>query len=350
MALVLAWSTLFTLLTLGMAWGAAALWFRLASPAPWRQVMLGLWAAMALVLVALALLGYRGAALAGQLGLMTLLMTWWFRLTPTHDRPWADDVAHLATGRVEGERVTLDHVRCFAWQTRERAAVRWEPRHYDLARLDSVDLIISNWGRPGIAHVMVSFGFGGETFVVFSVEVRRQKGERFSEFGGFFRQYELAIVAADERDAVRLRSNVRGETVWLYRLDMSRHAIRSLLLAYVAEANRLARTPRFYNTITGNCTTLVFAMARRLGAVLPLDHRLLLTGRLPEYAYRVGGLWPGHALDELTRRGNIVARARAADDDPAFSQRIREGVPGWEGVVAGGEAEALPSVSQQDER
>ncbi|WP_163574479.1 Lnb N-terminal periplasmic domain-containing protein [Halomonas faecis] len=329
MVLAIAWSTFFTLLTLSMTWGAAALWFRLSLPTPWRQLTLVLWAVMALGLVTLGFQGHRGSALGGQIALLAVLSLWWFRLRPTHDRPWADDVLHLATGRVTEGQLTLDRVRHFEWQTRDRARVHWEPRHYDLARLDSADLIVSSWGRPGIAHVMVSFGFGGETFVVFSVEVRRQKGERFSEIGGFFRQYELAIVAADERDAVRLRSNVRGETVWLYRLDMSRHAIRSLLLAYVDEANRLAREPRFYNTITANCTTLVFAMARRLGAVLPIDHRLLLTAKLPEYAYRVGGLWPGYNLKALQYRGNIVERARAADGDPAFSQRIREGVPGW---------------------
>ncbi|SDJ59614.1 DUF4105 domain-containing protein [Billgrantia gudaonensis] len=339
MALALAWSTLFTLLTLGMAWGAAALWFRLSLPSPWRRLTLALWAVMAVGLVTLGFQGHRVSALGGQIALLAVLSLWWFRLRPTHDRPWADDVLHLATGRVTDERLTLDRVRHFDWQTRNRARVHWEAREYDLARLDSADLIVSSWGRPGIAHVMVSFGFGGEAFVVFSVEVRRQKGERFSELGGFFRQYELAIVAADERDAVRLRSNVRGETVRLYRLDMSRHAIRSLLLAYVDEANRLAHEPRFYNTITANCTTLVFAMARRLGAVLPLDHRLLLTGKLPEYAYRVGGLWPGHTLKTLHHRGSIVERALAADSDPAFSRRIREGVPGWE-ALSGEEREA----------
>jgi len=34
-------------------------------------------------------------------------------------------------------------------------------------------------------------------------------------------------------------------------------AIRSLFLGYIDEANTLVRTPRFYNTITVNCTTLV---------------------------------------------------------------------------------------------
>ncbi|WP_201025397.1 DUF4105 domain-containing protein [Halomonas chromatireducens] len=215
-------------------------------------------------------------------------------------------------------------------RTRDDATVCWERRVYDLDRLDSVDMIVSSWGRPGIAHVMISFGFGGEDFVVFSVEVRRQRGERFSEIGGFFRQYELAIVASDERDAVRLRSNVRGEQVRLFRIAMPRHTMRSLLLAYVDEANHLHDSPRFYNTITANCSTLIFAMARRIGAGLPLDYRMLVTDRLPDYAFAMGGLWQGFALSELEDKGNIVERAHQAHDDPAFSRQIRRGVPGWE--------------------
>lgn len=335
MAQAIVWIALFTLLTLGMLWGLAALWFRLELPSPWRQITLGLWGLLTLGLVVLGVeesvtVRRDWSAPVGQLLLMAVLMTWWFRLRPSHDRPWADDVVHLATGEVEGNRLTLHHVRNFDWRTLDDATVCWERRHYDLEQLDSVDMIVSSWGRPGIAHVMVSFGFGGDAFVVFSVEVRRQRCERFSELGGFFRQYELAIVASDERDAVRLRSNVRGEQVRLFRIAMPRHTMRSLLLAYVDEANQLHEHPRFYNTITANCSTLVFAMARRIGAGLPLDYRMLVTDRLPDYAFAMGGLWQGYSLSELQDKGNIVVRARQAHDAPSFSRRIRRGVPGWE--------------------
>ncbi|MFQ3787213.1 DUF4105 domain-containing protein [Halomonas sp. A29] len=320
------------LLALVMAWGAAALWFRLPGSRMQRRLAVAGWSVLALVLL---LLGGQGMWLANllQLLLLAALFTWWFRLQPTHDRPWSDDVAYLATGEVQGNRLTLHHVRDFDWRTRDDAAVHWEPRSYDLERLDSVDMIVSSWGRPGVAHVMVSFGFEGERFVVFSVEVRRLKGTRFSEIGGFFRQYELAIVAADERDAVGLRTKVRGERVSLFRLRMSCNAMRSLLLAYVDEANALAQSPRFYNTITANCTTLIFAMARGIGARLPFDYRLLVTDRLPSYAFKVGGLWPGHSLPELEEGGRIDERARQVHRAADFSQRIRQGVPGWESLV-----------------
>ncbi|NIC05958.1 DUF4105 domain-containing protein [Billgrantia bachuensis] len=319
------------LLAVVMAWGAAALWFRLPGSRTRRRLAVVGWGVVALVLL---LLGMRGQWLANvaQLLLLTALFVWWFRLQPTHDRPWSDDVTYLATGEVRDDRLTLHHVRDFDWRTRDEALVHWEERSYDLDRLNSVDMIVSSWGRPGVAHVMISFGFEGERFVLFSVEVRRLKGARFSEIGGFFRQYELAIVAADERDAVGLRAEVRGERVSLFRLRMPQSAMRSLLLAYVEEANALAESPRFYNTITANCTTLIFAMARGIGARLPFDYRLLVTDRLPGYAFKVGGLWPGYTLPELEECGRIDEQARRAHRAADFSQRIRQEVPGWESL------------------
>ena len=46
-------------------------------------------------------------------------------------------------------------------------------------------------------------------------------GEDYSAVKGFFKQFELTYVVADERDIVRLRTNYRqGEDVYLYRLSV----------------------------------------------------------------------------------------------------------------------------------
>ncbi|MDR9440852.1 MAG: DUF4105 domain-containing protein [Halomonas sp.] len=321
-------------LLLATLWGALALGYRAALPPCGRWLVVGLWLLSGVAWLWLAWQGARLGPLAAMTMQMMALLGWWRSLRPAADLDWADDVAYLATGDVEGHRLTLHHVRHFDWHTPHEASGGWERRTYDLRRLQSVDLFVSNWGRPGIAHVLVSFGFsaGGaaeEDFVAFSVEVRRERHERFSEIGGFFKQYELAIIAADERDAVRLRSNVRGERVTLYHVTLAPEARRDLLLALVAAANDLACEPRFYHTITANCTTLMFAMMRRIVEGLPMDHRLLLSGLLPGYIHDHGGLVPGYSLHELRRRGDITQRAREAHDAYDFSRRIREGIPGW---------------------
>jgi len=327
---------LLTSLLLATLWGGLALGHRLPVGLGMRCLAVSGWLVAGGLWWLLTWQGARLAPLAGMAIQMVALLAWWRQLQPARDLDWADDVAHLATGAVEGHRLILHHVRNFDWQTRNRARMAWERREYDLRALESVDLFVSGWGRPGIAHVLLSFGFADESgviddFLAFSVEVRRERHEQFSEIGGFFKQYELAIIATDERDAVRLRSNVRGEAVTLYRVLLNASDRRALLLALVEEANRLEATPRFYHTVTANCTTLVFTMMRRIIEGLPMDHRLLLSGLLPGYVHDHGGLVPGFPLGELRRRGNITERARQAHDAPDFSRRIREGVPGWSG-------------------
>jgi hypothetical protein len=195
-----------------------------------------------------------------------ILLVWWHLLPPSNDHIWADDVAQMTSGIVDGQHVTLHNVRNFDWRSDSDYTQRWETRQYDLDKLRSVDMIMSYWSGPAIAHMLVSFGFDNADYVVFSVEIRREKGEDFSEIGGFFKEFELSIIAADERDVIRVRTNVRGEDDYLYRIQMPVSAMRSLFLAYIDQANGLVHAPRFYNTVTANCATLVYHMMKRIVA------------------------------------------------------------------------------------
>ncbi|KAA8921728.1 hypothetical protein CEK64_00660 [Xanthomonas sontii] len=258
----------------------------------------------------------------------------WSALQPQQNRDWADDVAQLLQPQVDGHVVTLHNVRNFAWRSDHDYTPRWETRRYDLERLASADLALSYWMGPAIAHTLVSFGFDDGRRVVFSLEIRKERGEAFSALAGFFRNFEQVMVAADERDILAVRSNVRGEDVYLYRLNLSRAQLRQLFLGYVARAQQLQRTPRFYNTATSNCTTIVFELARKLDPALPLDVRLLLSGYLPSYVYAQHGFVPGYSLATLRARGRIGERARAGGTGDDFSTRIRAGIPGDDPAVA----------------
>jgi hypothetical protein len=309
-------------------WGGLALWFRMSGGRPVRALSVVLWGAFSLsVLTALWQDRFATGLAAYGVGFAALL-TWWTRLRPTNDGDWADDVARLTTGTVDGNRVTLHDVRNFDWRSTTDYAQRWETRTYDLDSLRSVDMIMSYWRGPSIAHMLISFGFEGGSHVVFSVEVRRLRIREFSEIGGFFKEFELSIIAADELDVIRLRTNVRGESVYLYRLQLPATAMRSLFLGYIGEANKLRSSPRFYNTITVNCTTLVYQMMQRIVGRLPLSYRLLFSGYMPEYVYRVHGLDRRYSLDDLRARGFISGRAKQSDRSAAFSEDIRRGIPG----------------------
>ena len=309
------------------AWGVLALWFQVRGGRLSRSVVVTLWGLFGLVMIIMIA---RGAVAAGALTFAAAfgaLLVWWHRIPPSNERDWKDDVARMTTGLVEGDQVTLQNVRCFDWRTTTDYDPRWETRAYELQRLNSVDMVLSYWSMSAIAHVLVSFGFEGGEQVAFSVEIRPEKTEKFSEIGGFFKEFELVILACDERDVIRVRTNMRGEDDYLYRIRMPVANIRSLFIAYVNEANKLSREPRFYNTLSANCTTLVYQMMRRIVGRLPLDFRLLLSGYLPGYVYRVGALDSRYPLAELKVLGRIGARAIRSDRSPGFSADIRAGIP-----------------------
>ena len=273
---------------------------------------------------------------------------WWQSITPSNDRDWAPDVARMTTGALSlathsgkrssietsstaplasdaSELVTLHNVRNFTWRSETDIDERWETRHYDLAQLSSVDLIVSYWTVPAIAHTLVSFGFDDGRHVVFSVEIRKEKGEEFSEIGGFLKRFELSVIAADERDIIGVRSKVRDEKVFLFRTQLNATDRRALFLAYVDEANTLAATPRFYHTLTANCTTIVFGMMQRIIGDLPWDYRLLASGYLPNYVYDLGGLDTRYEFATLERMGYVSRRVNAALSDVAADVSVDAG-------------------------
>jgi hypothetical protein len=308
-------------------WAALAIWFQAPGAQPLKIGMMVLWTALVLAMLMALWQSRPGMALLAFALAFGALGVWWQQIKPTNDRLWADDVARITSGTIEGSQVTLHNVRNFDWRTDDDYTPRWETRVYHLDRLDSVDMIMSYWDGWAIAHMLVSFGFDDGQYVAFSVEVRREKNKAYSEIGGFFKRYGLSIIAADERDVIRVRTNVRGEDDYLYRIRMPLPALRSLFLGYVEQADRLVNEPRFYNTITVNCTTLVYHMMKRIVGYLPWSYRLLFTGYLPAYVYRVGGLDQRYSLAELRRLGRITDRAKHSDRSHTFSVDIRRGIP-----------------------
>jgi hypothetical protein len=133
---------------------------------------------------------------------------------------------------------------------------------------------------------------------------------------------------SDERDVMRVRTNYRkGEDLYLYRTKISPARTRERFLEYIHTLNAMHQKPRWYNAITTNCTTSIRTQHPK-GERIPWDWRLLLNGKSDEMLYEHGTLLTaGLPFAELKKRSWVNDRARAANDDPMFSVRIREGLP-----------------------
>jgi hypothetical protein len=250
---------------------------------------------------------------------------------PELDRDWTTDNARLPEARFEGSTVTVRDVRNFEWRTTTDYTPRWDTRRYDLARLESVWFLVEPFGDfRGPAHTFVSFGFadstGGTEYVAVSVELRKEVGESYHPVRGLFREYELFYVVGDERDLVRLRSNVRRDSVYLYRVQATPEQGRTLFRAMLERANQLRTAPEFYNTLTSSCTTNIVDHVNAIAPKrVPFSYKVLLPAFADELAYDLGLLDTTRTFGELKREALINARALAATDDSDFSARIRAG-------------------------
>ncbi len=307
------------------AWGGLALGLRLPGPAWLAYGVAGLFfAAVVLALLRARPMRRKVVTLAA---LFLLLFAWWATLRPSNDRAWTPDVARLPTGEVHGDTLVLHNVRNFDYRSETDFTERWEDRTYDLSKVTGVDLFLSYWGSPNIAHTIMSWDFADGQHLAISIETRKERGEEYSALRGFFRQYELYNVVADERDVIRVRSNYRSEDVYLYRLGIPPEVARALLLDYVATLNELAARPRFYNALIDNCTTGIRVHTQHIGVARPWDWRLLVNGHGDEMLYERGIISTSRPFAELKEASRIDARAKAADQAPDFSRRIREGLP-----------------------
>lgn len=258
-------------------------------------------------------------------GATTLLLLWYLHDPARNDRDWAPEYAIPATIGINGQTITINNIRNFAYRTETDPIPAYDDATFQLNQLATVDLVSSYWSNDTIAHIFLTFGFSDGRHIAISIETRRQRHFTYSTLAGFFHHYELFYVVADERDLIGVRTDIRHERVYLYRLQMSQAGKEALLLNYLTQVQKLDATPQWYNTVTDNCTTGILARARNIRSI-PYNWRLLLSGYAPDYAYQAGLLEHTMPFAEL-RQKSLITRPPGAQITPDYSADIRRHLP-----------------------
>jgi hypothetical protein len=258
-------------------------------------------------------------------GFVTFLF-WWFRQRPSHERAWDPNFAQLPHLEIDGDTLTIYNLRNSEYPALGEVTPRFETRTVRISRLRGLDSLILHWESPWMSHPMFIFDFGAGCRICISVEVRYRIGQEFGILRTLYRQQELMYVVSDERDAILKRTRYgKGENLYLYRWNIDPIEMRHVLFDYVYSINQIAAHPRWYNGVTSNCTTSIYAQTRTR---MDWHWYLLFNANLDRLMYERGRLDQNVPFETLKRESwlNEIANSAPPDD---FGEHIRRELSGY---------------------
>src|SRR5262245_5284316 len=299
-------------------WTAGAIYYDVGRASRWGLGLAAAWLVGVVVLFIYWQPAWQPALALAAVG--AVFLAWWFSQTPRHDREWDPAVAVLSRVDRQGDALTFENVRNFEYRSAAEVTPRDECRTVHLSNLRGADVIFFNWGSPWMSHPVLVFDFGPDGRVCFSIEVRYRKGQAYSVLRSLYRQQELFVLAADERDVILRRTKGdRPQAAHLYRMHVPPEVVRAAFLDFVGLINDLYARPQWYHGVSANCTTTFYRLpnGRRW-----YDWRILANGRLDRALYEAGRLDRSVPFDDLRRAAYLTDVANAAPAD-GFGDHIR---------------------------
>ena len=252
----------------------------------------------------------------------------WNNMQPSNDRNWMPSVARSPHAINKGNTIEIYNIRNFDYQTEHDFIENYYNKTYNLDELESLSFILSYWGGgTAVAHTILSFGFKNGDYLAVSAETRVEKGEPQELLQGFFNQYEMIYILADERDIIRLRTNFRkeeAEEVFLYPIRLKQQEIRKVFDVIMARVNSLYQQPAFYNTLTQNCFTSLRSDFRVIAPPKNrFDWRILANGYADQMLHENGTIDTGLSFSEAKKYFHINQYVSGDNSADNFSLRIR---------------------------
>ncbi|MDD2909421.1 MAG: DUF4105 domain-containing protein [Candidatus Pacebacteria bacterium] len=254
--------------------------------------------------------------------IVLILIFWQITKKPLPNNDWPETYATLAETEINENIAHIKNVRNFRYNSDETVdLVDYYDKSYDLNKLKKVWFIFEPFSIA--AHTFLSFEFENDVFLTVSIEARTNKKQKYNAYVGLFRSYHLIYVISDERDSFFVRTNIRNNQVNLYPMNLSQEQGKKLLLNLLEEANELRNNPKWYNTLTANCTNLLFS---HLNCVLeePIHYswKMLFTGFSDELIFDKNLI----SLKKEKNKYDITKKSREIGNVESYSLLIREGI------------------------
>jgi hypothetical protein len=276
----------------------------------------------------------RYVALAAGLLILALLAYVSVVRQPSNDRDWEFGMATLPSASFEGDTVHLRNVRDFHWTPDGGATPAYVDRSVSPDHLERVWFVEEPFALEpfssfeAVAHTYFVFDFTDQPPLALSVEARRERGETFDIVKGLLNDFELIYIWGTEQDVTGRRAIVEHNRLYMYPLTIPLESARALLLQLAQTSGDLETHPRFYNSLTSNCTNELARVANLVQSdAIPNDIALIFPGYSDELLYRLGFVPTNVSLPQLRENVFVTDEVAADLNDPDFSARLREALP-----------------------
>jgi len=262
--------------------------------------------------------------------ILGLMIVWQGMKKVSLEGDWQEQLAVISTATFDGDTVTVKNVRNFRYDPTEADMYpAFYDKTYDLSQIEKVWFVSEPFNENKVAaHTFVSFEFTNGDFLSISIEARKTKDQHYSIWQGMLRMYPLVYIAADERDVILLRANVRKDNVYVYPIKLeSPDNARVLLTNMLTRMNELTSTdPAWYNTLFANCTSVIAWHVNQItpGRISPLSWQLWLTASADELALKHGLLDTNLSIEDARTKYRVDQISQQIGDIANYSQEIRK--------------------------
>jgi len=267
-----------------------------------------------------------------MVGILAIFVGWYSADKPSLQGDWQDQFAVISSAEFNGNLVTIRNVRNFRYYPTEADMhPAYYDRTYNLNQIKQVWYVAEPFNEDKIAaHTFVSFEFNDGYFLAISIEARKTKEQEYSTWKGVLHSYPLVYIAADERDVIIMRANLRKDKVYVYPVKLEKPENAKLLLVdMLKEMNELMSTdPSWYNTLFANCTSSIVKHINRItpGRISTFSWQLWLTSSADKLALNHGLLDTSLTIEQARKKFNINEESERISDMANYSAEIRKKV------------------------
>lgn len=238
---------------------------------------------------------------------VALLMVGAMAKPPRNDRDWYHYLAQTTHIALTPRGFAINPVTDWRYDGNGATSESYTKAAYQYGQLRKVWFLLEP--QPGMeenaAHTFLLFEFDDGHLLGATIEARRERNEKYSAWDGLWNAYELAYLWGTPGDLLPRRAVMLSHQVYMYPLRVKPAAQREVLQRLLERTHELEAHPRYYNTLTSNCTNELAKVTR-----LRWDRSFILTGHADDHLFALG-LIPGGNFAEAEKRGDITDFIRA---------------------------------------